>query len=75
MCLPSWRQWHQTQFIILTALGTWRTCTAFPILPKPGGHGHLKAAMIAECHVRIHGVGARGVVHTPQFNGKQEGAA
>lgn len=34
--------------IILTALGTWRTCTAFPILPLPDGTGHLKGAIVSE---------------------------
>lgn len=40
-------QWHFVGVIILTALGTRRICTAFPILPLLHSIGHLRAGMIA----------------------------
>jgi len=38
MRLPDLRQWLAAPPILLTALGTWRIFTAFPILPA----GHLE---------------------------------
>src|SRR3990167_4746626 len=39
--------------IVLTALGTRRSCTAFPILPLRHRIGHLRAGMIAADRPRI----------------------